>query len=391
MDPVTCRAVSLLNRIDAALDGLRKENLERRLVPSLAQSFSHNDYLGLRGHPEIVAAGLRALRSGATGSGGSRLLGGHSIWFEQCEAAISEFFSAPSALFFSSGYLANLALIQALRPFFNTIVSDERNHASLIDGMRLAKIPRCIVPHRQWHRALVGTERPRLWIAESLYSMDGDCQPLDELMRFADERDDFVVLDESHAAGVFGEQGRGLSEQSRDWGKMAVVVTFGKAFGVGGAAILCGPKLRHWILNTARSFIYTTASPPVVPAMVTASLSVMHDLGAELRNELWERAERCRKILIEGGCPVDEPKSFWEWRSPILAFHVPGEDRALSFCRLMRDFSELRAIRYPTVPRGSERVRISLNLSATRSETFAMAEGVVEIWKAFSSRVQTPT
>jgi len=376
------------------LDSIRQSGLYRELSRPTGLSFIHNDYLALSTHPEILEAGHRALRDFGSGSRGSRLLGGNSAAFEDVEAKIADFFGSPAALFFSSGYLANLAVIQVLGGLVDEIVSDDRNHASLIDAIRLSGRPKKIVPHARWNELTGAREQNRrLLVTESLFSMDGDPVDAETILPVWQRTDSFLVVDEAHAAGVFPENGRGLVAPSiKEWSRVAVNVTFGKAFGVSGAAVLCSRELKELIVNQGRSFIYTTATSPVVVTMVGTALDVV-DKESWRRVELWQRAEKVREILNAVNKPPVGKGSTSAWinRSPIIPFFVTGEDRALRFCQNMRESGlELRAIRYPTVSRGSERVRVSLNLGVSRENTEFMARELVRRWMEFSSRVPIP-
>jgi 7-keto-8-aminopelargonate synthetase-like enzyme len=371
--------------IEKELQSLAFEGRLRELALDRGVGFSHNDYLGLGRHPALREAGRRALQTLPAGGRSSRLLGGHSEIVAEAETRIAGFFKSPCALLYSSGYLANLGLLQALAPFADRVASDANNHASLIDGIRLSRLEREIVPHQAWDEWQPRLGKRTLIVAESLYSMDGDFVDETALRHAWEASGAFLVLDEAHAAGVFGHTGRGLSEPWRDWSRMAVVVTFGKAFGVGGGAVLCSKAVRDWMINASRSFIYTTAMPPVVPAMLCAAVDVMETEGGALRQQLWRRAQKVRGILREHGLPIGETRGDWGASSPILPLFVPGNDRALRFSECMRDSGwDLRAIRYPTVPQGLERIRISLNLAVTEDQTESMAQEVVKQWKAFS-------
>jgi 8-amino-7-oxononanoate synthase len=354
------------------------------------RSFSHNDYLGLSNHPQIIEAASKQLSHVPSGARGSRLLGGNEPCFAAVEAKIADFFHAPAALFFSSGYLANQAIVTALGGIADEILSDEKCHASLIDGVRLCKTPRKVVPHQGWAEQLelatkAGfSERPLL-VAESLYSMDGDAVDEEALRAFWQKSGGFLILDEAHAAGVFDDSGLGISTAWRDFSKMAVTVTFGKAFGVAGAAILCSSAVKEVLVNSARSFIYTTAPSPWVAALVSAALDVMHKEGEGRRRELRARAREMRGFFDENGLEIPRFTSTWDAESPIIPVVLGGNDRALRFAQVMRRFGwSLKAIRYPTVSKGAERIRISLNLDASQSETREFAKEVVRQWKAFS-------
>jgi 8-amino-7-oxononanoate synthase len=370
------------------IESLKKQHLKRELQLERrgAVSFIHNDYLGLSTHESILEAGKRALSAMPAGARGSRLLGGNSPFFEAVEEEIAAFFDAPAALLFSTGYMANLALVRTVGELSEIYFSDEKNHASLIDAIALTRKPKRIVAHGGW--SWVADENipeKACLVAETLFSMDGDFLDFESIRKILARSDAFLILDEAHAAGVFPESGKGFSSLiSRDWERMAMTVTFGKAFGVAGAAILCSKILKELLIATARSFIYTTAPAPVVAAMVQESLQVVQKEGGWRREELWDRAKAVRQVLKEAlveHCNSANMRFF----SPIIPIILPGEVRALRFCENMRELDvELRAIRYPTVRRGEERIRISLNLGASREETEKMASEVLKQWTEFS-------
>lgn len=373
-----------LERIEKELEFLKSDARLREIRVEEGISFSHNDYLGLANHPAIREAGQRALGHLPSGSRGSRLLGGHYGETARVEKAIAKFFRAPAALLFPTGYQANIGIFQAMAPLADAVASDANNHASMIDGMRLTSLAREIVPHQAWSEWRPVPGKRYLLAAESLYSMDGDFVDDKSLQNAWESSQGFLVLDEAHAAGVFGPSGRGISEPWRDWDRMAVTVTFGKAFGVSGGAVLCSQAVRDWLVNSSRTFIYTTALPPVVPAMIEASLEVMLQEGLARRQSLWRRACAVRAAWREEGLPVGVSTGDWGPSSPIIPLFIPGNDRALRFSQFMRNSGwDLRAIRYPTVPQGLERIRVSLNLLATQEQTDLMTREVVKRWKAF--------
>ncbi|MBY0371983.1 aminotransferase class I/II-fold pyridoxal phosphate-dependent enzyme, partial [bacterium] len=242
-------------RLDASLESLRAAGQWRKVSLPEGVCFSNNDYLGLASHPAIAEAGRRVLENGECGARGSRLLGGHTVLVEETEHALADYFGAPQAVFFSSGYLANLGAACALARLAEAVASDAENHASLIDGIRLSARSREVVPHQEWAAWQPGAAGPWLLVAESLYSMGGDTVDEVALRGAWDRSQGFLLLDEAHAAGVLGPGGRGVSAPWRDWTRMAVVVTFGKAFGGSGGAVLCSAKVRDWLVNTARPFI----------------------------------------------------------------------------------------------------------------------------------------
>lgn len=376
-------------RFRSRLGKLEEEGNLRHLSESRGLSFIHNDYLNLSHHPELIAAGQRALGKFGTSSRGSRLLGGNSILLENTEAEIAGYFQSPAALLFSTGYLANLAILQTLSECVSKVYSDSLNHASLVEGIRHSGLEKNIVPHGKWSELesqTVGEDA--LLVSESLFSMDGDLMQVSSIEKLWQASGAFLFVDEAHAGGIFGEDGRGLwIPKIRDWERAAVSVTFGKTFAVSGAAILCSESLKQLLINRARSFIYTTAPPPQISAVIAASLRVVREESWR-REELWSRAEWVRATLRrETPEALLEDRSLSPWcdRSPIIPFLIGGSDRTLRFCQSMRKSGfELKAIRHPTVPKGSERVRISLNLGVSRDNTESMTGEVVTQWKAFS-------
>ncbi len=372
----------ILEKIREGLEGLRTQAALRELRLDAPVSFSHNDYLGLSRHPRLAERLKRIAGELPAGSGGSRLLGGHHPSHERAETALARYFDAPAALFFSSGYLANLAAVTALAPLTDGIVSDALNHASLIDGIRLSGQRKSIYPHLKPCRG--GDDGTRLWVTESLFSMDGNL--VDQAaLKAAMAPNDFLLVDEAHAAGVFCEDGRGLTAP-RDYARTVVTVTLGKAFGVSGAVLLCAPEVKRWIVNSARSFIYTTSPSPWTAELAAESVAVLEDEGLALRQRLWRRVETTRARLA-AQLPVGvyvPTQGLWESRSPVIPLHGPGNDNALRLSAYMREFGvEVRAIRYPTVARGAERLRLSLSLRASDEEMEHLIDTLVKAeWKA---------
>jgi len=377
---VRCRPVPWQNEIETRLKNWEAEGLRRQLRCDPGVSFSHNDYLGLSRREEIIEAGVRALRENGSGARGSRLLGGHSRAIQEAEERIAAFFRAPAALFFPSGYQANLGAGRVLAELADVVYSDEKNHASLIDAISLSKVKKIIVPHLGWKSLEKPTGRV-LAVSDSFFSMDGDNVEGSGLGEFLERSEGFLLLDEAHAAGVYREDGRGFFHG--DYERAAVVVTFGKAIGVAGAVVLGSKALREWLVNRARSFVYSTAPSPAVPAMVSASLDLIEKEPA-LRQELWDRARSVRaRLRGTGRLPAE--RNDWEKISPIIPFRIEGEEKALRFCENMRNSGfDLKAIRYPTVPRGQERIRISLNLLASRAACDSLAAEMVKQWTAFA-------
>jgi 8-amino-7-oxononanoate synthase len=267
-----------------------------------------------------------------------------------------------------------------LSEFCEEVISDEYNHASLIDGIRLSTKPKKILPHNTW-KNWEPSHKPTLLVSESLYSMDGDT--VDPVLFEKISAQDFLLLDESHAAGVMADAGRGLSEGSRNWDRMAVIVTFGKAFGVSGGALLAHSRIKETIINAGRSFIYSTAPSPILIPYLQESLRLMTREGEALRAELWGRAVKLRKLLSsENISPF--PPSLWDQRSPIIPILIPGNDNALRIAEGMRKFGyEVKPIRYPTVPLGKERIRFSLSLSVSWEQAEKAMRHLIRLCKEY--------
>ena len=254
------------------LDTVMARNRYRQLSPRTGTDFSSNDYLGLSGAPRMQAAVADALARGVpVGAGGSRLLRGNHAEHEALEAEAAQFFGAQSALYFSTGFVANAALFACMPQRGDLVIYDELIHASVHEGMRLGRAEAVAALHndvgsfadaiREWRaRGNVG----RIWMAvETLYSMDGDSAPLNDLAALADAHDAFLVIDEAHATGVFGPNGRGLGAHLVGRDNVIALYTCGKALGAEGA-LLCGPAIvREFLINYGRGFIFSTAPSPL--------------------------------------------------------------------------------------------------------------------------------
>ncbi|WP_375382670.1 8-amino-7-oxononanoate synthase [uncultured Sphingomonas sp.] len=361
----------------ADLAGLADRDRLRRLVPRAGVDFASNDYLALASSDRLRDAVAAALARGvAIGSGGSRLLRGNDPEHAALEAEAARFFGAETALFLSSGYAANLALFSALPRRGDLVVYDALIHASAHDGMRLGRAECEPAPHNdagafddaiiRWRRS-GGTGR--VWIAvESLYGMDGDRAPLADLAEIAGRHEAFLVIDEAHATGVFGDAGRGLAGALH--GREAVVTlhTCGKALGAEGA-LLCGPAvIRDVLVNRARAFIFSTAPSPLMASAVRESLRCLAD-EPERRARLWRRVATAERMLAPCGVAATG--------SQILPL-VIGEDAATMrvAASLQRAGFDVRGIRPPTVPAGTARLRLSLTLNASEAEIEALADAM---------------
>jgi 8-amino-7-oxononanoate synthase len=307
------------------------------------------------------------------GSGGSRLLRGNCPEHEALEAEAAAFFGSESALWFATGYGANSALFSTLPQRGDLIVHDELVHASAHEGMKLSRAEAVAVRHndadafehaiRRW-RAGGGAGTP--WLAvESLYSMDGDRAPLSDLMAIADRHDAVLLVDEAHATGVFGADGRGLADSISGRENVIALRTCGKALGCEGA-LVCGPAVvTDFLVNRGRGFIFSTAPSPLMAAVARAALAIVAT-RADLRETLWARIRQAETLLAPLGAEIAG--------SQILPLIVGADDRAMALAgQLQAAGYDVRGIRPPTVPNGTARLRISITLNASAADLEGLA------------------
>lgn len=358
---------------------LRTKDRLRRLVPAAGADFSSNDYLALAGSPRFAAALARALERGVPiGSGGSRLLRGNHPEHEALEQEAARFFGTEAALFFSSGYAANTALLSALPQRGDLVVYDALVHASSHDGMRLGRTQSVAAAHNDpdafadaigaWRRGGgVGTP----WIAvESLYSMDGDRAPLDVLAKVADHHEAVLLIDEAHATGAWGRDGRGLADTLDGRPNVITLKTLGKAMGCEGA-LVCGPAVvRDFLVARARPFIFSTAPSPLMAAAARESLSILAT-EPERRTRLHVLIATAQTHLQGLGVTVSG--------SQIMPL-VIGDDRETMrvAAAVQAAGFDVRGIRPPTVPSGTARLRISLTLHVDEQDVAALAVALGE-------------
>ncbi|MGQ0455788.1 MAG: 8-amino-7-oxononanoate synthase [Hyphomicrobium sp.] len=354
---------------ERALNALLQRGRLRSLSPRSGLDFASNDYLALAESDDLKAAAMAALQRGAPiGAGGSRLLRGNHPEHEALESEAAAFFKAPSALFFGGGFVANTAVFSTLPSRGDLIVYDELIHASAHDGMRLSKAERRAARHNDpqsfkdtiesW-RASGGAGRP--WIAiESLYSMDGDRAPLDELAQIADRHDAMLVVDEAHATGVFGPDGRGLAAHFEGAPNVITVHTCGKALGVMGAMVL-GPRTIHdYLINRARPFIYATAPSPLVAATVRAALAIAQRQP--------DRRERLHHLIAFKDQELAARTRFAPSGSQIQPIIIGADEAAVALAKTVQARGyDIRAIRPPTVPEGTSRLRLTITLHSDES------------------------
>ncbi len=364
-----------MRNLSAALQQRRAQHLYRRRqtveTPQGVQlridgqdcvSFCSNDYLGLASHPEVLRAFHEGLERFGTGSGAAHLITGHSYAHEALEEDLAAFTGRPRALLFSTGYQANLGVLAALAGPGDRVFQDRLNHASLLDGARLAGARLVRYRHRdaaalQAKLASAGSGGDRVIATDAVFSMDGDCADLAALHRLARRHEAWLLVDDAHGFGVLGEGGRGaFVAQLGDAGDDAILMaTLGKACGTFGAFVAGGEALVETLIQKARTYIYTTAPPP---ALAWATRSALRLLAAadEHRAVLAERVERFRAGAAQLGLPLMESST------PIQPLVTGSAARALACSQALRERGLLvTAIRPPTVPEGSARLRITFS------------------------------
>ena len=363
-----------------ALQALKDDDRLRSLRPRAGIDFASNDYLALASSPRMKKAIVAAIEAGTTiGAGGSRLLRGNCEEHETLEADAAKFFGAEAAIFFGNGYVANFAVLTTLPQRGDLLVLDSLVHASIHEGARAGRAdirenrhnePQSVEDTIHDWRSQGGTGR--VWIvAESLYSMDGDFAPLEALIAIADRHDAFLMIDEAHATGVYGEQGRGLTAPYEGRENLVVIHTCGKALGAAGALVTATRVLRDFMVNRCRPFIFSTAPSPLMAVAVSEALLILQQEPEHQQRLADLMAFTHRQIGARGG-----------WRasgSQILPYIVGDNARAMTLASALqaRGF-DIRGIRPPTVPAGTARLRISLTNNVGEDDVRAMLDALAE-------------
>lgn len=365
----------LEQRIAARLAELEADDLLRARRPPAGIDLSSNDYLGLANHPAIKARMAHAVLEEGCGATGSRLLRGERELFAAIERRFAAFKHTEAALYFATGYAANLGVLGTFLEEGDVVFSDELNHASLIDGMRLGRAQRVIFPHNDanYLERLLRTTQcdgQKYLVVESVFSMEGDFAPLAEYAALCGKTGTALIVDEAHGVGVFGDRGSGLIEAAGlDDAVFLSINTAGKALGVCGGFVCGSEKAIEYLSQRARTFVFSTAPPPAIAAAIDESLNVV-EREPERRARVLERASLLRDLLVRSGLSV------LPGDSQIIPVVIGDNDRALAVAvALQADGFDVRAIRPPTVPMGTARLRISVNanLDVGTIERFAEA------------------
>ncbi|MGH9401566.1 MAG: aminotransferase class I/II-fold pyridoxal phosphate-dependent enzyme [Terriglobia bacterium] len=365
-----------LARLASELCALDGHSQRRHLSIFCGIDLMSNDYLGLSRDPRLREAVLRSIAEGeAMASTGSRLLSGNARAWEELEEEFAAFAGAEAALFFSSGYAANLGLLGSLLRPEDLVFSDQSNHASLIDGIRLSRARKIIFPHldldflEQRLRESSGAPGEKFIVSESIFSMEGDCAPLNDLAALAAQYGAALIVDEAHSVGVSGPEGRGLlAEAGLSRFALATVFPCGKALASCGAFVACSAGLKQFLVNRARTFIFSTALPPYMAHQIRTSLALVRAAGEE-RNRLRSVSAALRTGLQDAGLTTGSSNS-----QIIPVILGSNEDTLEAAENLQRAGFAIRAIRPPTVPEGTARLRISMNANLPIEATGRIAE-----------------
>jgi 8-amino-7-oxononanoate synthase len=370
----------LHQRIKQNLAKIEANGLKRSLTNPHGVDFSSNDFLGLSQNEEIKKAAIEAIETLGIGSTASRLLRGEREVFAEVEKQFADWKGAEKSLYFSSGYQANIGLISTIAESGDVIFSDELNHASLIDGIRLSNANKVIFPHLDYEklaRLLSETSctGQKILITESLFSMDGDIAPLDKYAEICKQTGTVLIVDEAHAVGIYGETGSGLIEEFGLEHDLISINTAGKALGVSGAFVAGSGEMIEYLINRCRSFIFSTAPPPVCAVALSKAIEIVRN-DSELRRRLQNLSKYFHNLLAEHGLAV--PKD----ATQIIPILIGDSRKAVKVAQsLQLKGFDVRAIRPPTVPEGTARLRVSLNVNLTEDILESFVKSLVKYLK----------
>jgi 8-amino-7-oxononanoate synthase len=365
------------------LRALEERNQLRTLAEIHGVNLCSNDYLGLAECPALKQALMDSLQNASrVGGTGSRLLSGHTEAWRELEEEFAKFAGSESALFFTTGYAANVGLLSAVLGKNDVVFSDALNHASLIDGMRLSRARKIIYPHLD----LVALEESlrqesqsagrKIIVTESVFSMDGQIAPLKRILELAEKYGTALIVDEAHATAVHGPSGRGIAAQEGIVPQLlAVIHTCGKALGCAGAFV-CGPAaLQEHLINHARTFIFSTALPPYFAEQIRAALQIAQS-GDGRREKLHKLSAALIRDLREAGFDTSGSAA------QIVPVLIGGNEETLDAAEhLQREGFAVRAIRPPTVPEGKSRLRLSLTCNIPQAELTRLVQSLIA-WRA---------
>lgn len=370
-----------MNIFQKALLDIEEAGLYRKLRQIYSQSgpkvsvdgkevlmLASNDYLGYCSHPAIKQAAQKAVREWGAGAGASRLISGNLSIYRELETRLAHLKGTEDALVFSSGYLANIGLLSAIGEKGDVIYSDELNHASIIDGCRLSRAHIEVFPHKNTAalatRLKEGTRfRRRIIVTDGVFSMDGDLAPLPSLVELARHYEAVLIVDDAHGTGILGNRGCGTAEHFELEGQIDIIMgTMGKALGCFGAFVAGTSELREYLVNRARSFVFTTALPPSVIGSAIEALHLI-EKEPERRHALWDNVSFFKHGLHAMGFDTLESET------PIIPIVVGDAETAVAVSNALLDEGLfIQAIRPPTVPEGTSRLRITIMATHSKKD-----------------------
>lgn len=375
---------SIRKRLAEEIENLRAASQLRKLDIPRGVNLCSNDYLGLAADPRLKEAALDSLSAtSSVGSTGSRLLSGNSAEWEALESEFAEFAGTEAALYFNSGYAANSGLLSAVLKPGDLVFSDALNHASIIDGVRLSAAAKVIYPHADLHaiehglRSRVAGQGATVIVTESIFSMEGDVAPVGELLSLARKYGAELIIDEAHATGVCGPEGRGVAaEYVREPEILAIVHTCGKALGSAGGFVCSTDTLKQYLVNRARTFVFSTAMPPYFAGQIRAALRLARAADPQ-RAHLRDISARLRKLLSAAGFDCGAASTH------IIPVILGNNEAALRVAEILRQNGfAAKAVRPPTVPEGTARIRLSLTSRITFEQIARLAEVIIEACKS---------
>tara|TARA_B100000925_G_scaffold288482_1_gene269553 strand:- start:6782 stop:7945 length:1164 start_codon:yes stop_codon:yes gene_type:complete len=346
-------------------------------------NFSTNDYLNLSNHPYVIEKAIKATENYGAGSGSSRLVSGTLSIHEELEAKIAHHKNYPDALVFGSGYMANIGIIPSLANRKDVIISDKLVHSCILDGIKLSGAKHVRFKHNDLIslktrlQECSDIQNKKIIVVESVYSMDGDLAPLKEIFALAEKYNALLMVDEAHATGTIGNSGRGLINQLDLESKIPFAMgTMSKGIGSYGGFIACSNNFKKLLIQEASSFIYTTALPPSTISASIAAIEIM-ERESSLGLDLQKKSTKFRKIMNESG--IDTMNS----KSQIIPIVIGDNQKTLNIAeRLSKEGIIVGAIRPPTVPEGSARLRVSISLAHTEEDLIFAAEKIIKVVKA---------
>jgi 8-amino-7-oxononanoate synthase len=368
---------ALEERLARELERFRSQSQYRSLTITQGVDFTSNDYLGLANSEFIRERAIEVLRNGIPlSASGSRLLRGNHALHEELEERFSKFLGAETTLLFNSGYDANFSLLTTLPTRHDTIVIDELVHASVHEGVRASLAEKRTFKHNSVESlASVPVEKGDVYVVvDALYSMDGDEAPLRDITALCVEQGWTLIVDEAHSTGVFGDRGEGLVNEMALRGKPIISMhTFGKSLASQGAVVACSRTIKEYLINRSRPLIFSTALPPLMAAQVIAALDLLESDNSIVKS-----------VACNANFVRSELKGLTRWkiidgRSPIVAVVIGDNPEALKAAQYMQNRSfDVRAIRPPSVPKGTSRLRVSIHADHTREQLEALCDAIKE-------------